>query len=125
MKLKNFTSENDKIIGDNIRKLRALCGISQFDMARYLEVSYQQVQKYEKGINRVSAERLFRLRHLFGVSYEQFYQGVSIDNDRRIVSTKEHRRADQMLQDKMDALSSLTLKHKALRIIDILVDNSR
>jgi len=49
----------DVFIGKRMRELRHVNNISQVELGRELGVSFQQIQKYEKGVNRVSAARLF------------------------------------------------------------------
>jgi transcriptional regulator with XRE-family HTH domain len=51
----------DAYIGTQMRNGRAILGLSQEVLGKKLGVSFQQVQKYEKGINRVSAARLFEI----------------------------------------------------------------
>lgn len=51
----------DDYIGARMRDRRTKLGLSQSDLAQTLGVSFQQVQKYEKGVNRVSAARLFEI----------------------------------------------------------------
>lgn len=65
-----------KAIGKNLQRLRRGFGYSQQDIARVLGVSFQQVQKYEKGESRVSAEKLFHLKHFLDVPYAVFFEGV-------------------------------------------------
>jgi transcriptional regulator with XRE-family HTH domain len=48
----------DKALGEKIRTRRVAAGISQAELGKELGVSFQQIQKYEKGVNRVSAVRL-------------------------------------------------------------------
>lgn len=65
-----------KVIGRNLTCLRKLRGLSQKDVADILQTSFQQVQKYEKGVNRIPAERLFRLKTSLNVPYECFFIGL-------------------------------------------------
>ena len=51
----------DKIIGQRIRQLRMQNGVSQSALADALNISFQQIQKYEKGINRTSPDRLMMI----------------------------------------------------------------
>lgn len=60
-------------LGARIRTLRKQRGIRQQDMAAYFGVTFQQVQKWEKGMNRISAARLKMLCGLFDVSLDQFF----------------------------------------------------
>jgi transcriptional regulator with XRE-family HTH domain len=55
-------------VGETIRAHRLLAGMSQGDLASKIGVSFQQVQKYEKGTNRVGAGRLPQIAEIFGVS---------------------------------------------------------
>jgi transcriptional regulator with XRE-family HTH domain len=58
----------DEFIGKRMRELRHVQNISQAELGRELGVSFQQIQKYEKGINRVSAARLFDICKALNVS---------------------------------------------------------
>src|SRR3954454_3677615 len=57
----------DVQVGESIRAHRLLAGMSQGDLARKIGVSFQQVQKYEKGTNRVGAGRLPQIAAIFDV----------------------------------------------------------
>jgi transcriptional regulator with XRE-family HTH domain len=57
----------DAKVGESIRAHRLIAGMSQSDLARQLGVSFQQVQKYEKGANRVGAGRLPQLARIFDI----------------------------------------------------------
>ena len=54
-------------VGESIRAHRLIVGMSQSELAGRLGVSFQQVQKYEKGMNRVGAGRLPQIAKIFGV----------------------------------------------------------
>lgn len=58
---------------DNLLVLRKKRALTQSDVADYMGVSYQQIQKYERGLNRISAENLYRLSRLYGVCMEHFF----------------------------------------------------
>lgn len=66
----------DKVIGHNIHIRRHALGLSQQELAEHLGVTAQQVQKYEKGTNRVAGNRLWELGKLFKVPVQNFYEGV-------------------------------------------------
>lgn len=57
----------DGEVGESIRAHRLIAGMSQTDLANKLGVSFQQVQKYEKGVNRVGAGRLPQIAEIFNV----------------------------------------------------------
>lgn len=60
--------------GRNLKILRTRYGYSQHAIACVLNVSYQQIQKYETGTNRLSAEGLFILKHFYDVPYDVFFE---------------------------------------------------
>jgi len=66
----------DKHVGSRIRERRRELHISQQEISNILGVSYQQLQKYENGNNRISAGRLFLLAHILKIEVGYFYQGL-------------------------------------------------
>lgn len=64
----NPPHEIDIFVGERIRTIRAAVGMSQANLAEHLNVSFQQLQKYEKGTNRVSASKLVMIAQALGVS---------------------------------------------------------
>lgn len=63
----------DRHIGERIRERRAEMGLTQEELGAALSISYQQVQKYETGANRVSAGRLFDIAATLGVDIAYFF----------------------------------------------------
>lgn len=61
-------------VGSRVRFRRMLLGMSQEKLGEKLGLTFQQVQKYEKGINRIGASRLFDLAQVLGVSVQFFYE---------------------------------------------------
>ncbi|WP_417460148.1 helix-turn-helix domain-containing protein [Kordiimonas sp.] len=66
----------DKHVGRRLRDRRRSLDLSQQDIANILSISYQQVQKYESGLNRVSAGRLYLLAHIMHTTVGYFYEGL-------------------------------------------------
>jgi transcriptional regulator with XRE-family HTH domain len=66
----------DQHVGERIRLRRTELGLTQEQLAEALEVSYQQVQKYETGANRISAGRIFELARKLGVDIGFFFEGM-------------------------------------------------
>lgn len=62
----------DAVIGANLRRLRKKRKISQTALGRHLGVSFQQIQKYENGTNRLSVSRALDICGLFGMSLHEF-----------------------------------------------------
>ena len=73
---KRRAGPEDVEIGRKIRALRLQRGMSQSQLAEAIGLTFQQVQKYEKGTNRVSAGRLQQIADVFGVLITFFYSGL-------------------------------------------------
>ena len=63
----------DVHVGARVRLRRMLLGMSQEKLGEHLGLTFQQVQKYEKGVNRIGASRLFDLARVLGVPVQFFY----------------------------------------------------
>lgn len=115
-------SPADRIIAANIRRLRLERGLAQEAVAAVLNVSYQQVQKYEAGHNRLCLARLVLLRDFFDVPLEEFLRGAPGTDQR----------APRQIQDpellalceKLAALQDRNLARKACRILEALIATS-
>jgi transcriptional regulator with XRE-family HTH domain len=66
----------DKLVGQNIRIIRQGRGMSQTELGRMIGVTFQQVQKYENGTNRVGSGRLFKIASVFDVPITAFFGGA-------------------------------------------------
>ena len=64
-------------VGNRVRIRRMLIGMSQERLGDLLGLTFQQVQKYEKGVNRIGAGRLFEVSRILDVPVDFFYEGVS------------------------------------------------
>ena len=72
----NRANDTDRHVGTRIRERRIMLGLSQQQMADLIGVTYQQAHKYERGINRISAGRLFEISQVLGVPVGFFYEGL-------------------------------------------------
>lgn len=77
----------DAYVGERIRERRTVLGLTQEHLASALDISYQQVQKYETGANRVSAGRLYEVARKLDVDVSYFFEGLDEDSD---VNPLEH-----------------------------------
>ncbi len=66
----------DVQVGNRVRIRRMLIGMSQERLGDLLGLTFQQVQKYEKGVNRIGAGRLFEMARILNVPIDFFYDGV-------------------------------------------------
>src|SRR6188472_1002835 len=72
----------DVHVGARVRLRRMLLGMSQEKLGEKLGLTFQQVQKYEKGINRIGASRLYDLAQVLGVPVQFFYEDAPIGESR-------------------------------------------
>lgn len=75
--MKSPPHPNDVLVGANMRLVRNAARMSQTELATKLGLTFQQVQKYEKGTNRLSAGRLLTIAHLLKVPIAAFYEGAT------------------------------------------------
>lgn len=66
----------DVHVGKRIRHRRWIAGTTQQQLAEKVGIKFQQIQKYETGMNRVSASRLWDIAHALGVSVSFFFEGL-------------------------------------------------
>lgn len=71
-----FTERIDKVIGERIHELRISMGFSRQQLAAKIGVTHQQLQKYEKGINRISAGRLLAIAIALKKTVDYFFENV-------------------------------------------------
>ena len=69
----------DVFVGAKIRERRLMLGMSQENLGDRLKISFQQLQKYERGANRVSASTLHRLTQILDAPVSYFFDGAPID----------------------------------------------
>jgi transcriptional regulator with XRE-family HTH domain len=105
----------DKFIGARLRARRLLVRMSQERLGEALGITFQQIQKYEKGTNRISVSRLHQIAQVLGVPVGYFYDGAP--GTQQAAGPREAAGA----ADEADFLSNadgLQLMHAFLRIDD-------
>ncbi len=70
----------DRHVGARMRERRIMLGLTQQQMAELIGVTYQQAHKYETGINRISAGRLYQIARALGVEISYFFEDVEPGN---------------------------------------------
>lgn len=71
----------DKLVGQNIRIFRTAKGISQTELGEAVGVTFQQIQKYEKGANRVGSSRLAKIAKVLEVPISRFFDNTAMASD--------------------------------------------
>lgn len=105
-KTKGVADLIDKHVGKQLRSRRILIGLSQEKLAEEIGVTFQQVQKYERGTNRISASRLYTFSKLLDVSIDYFYSGLE--------GVKKTKTASGMSDNEQESFTGNTQDNKHL-----------
>ena len=85
--VRNKPDPVDVHVGGRLRERRQLLGLSQGEIGARLGLSFQQIQKYERGTSRIGASRLYRLSKILGVSVTFFFEDMPME----AVAASRHR----------------------------------
>ena len=75
--MQKVPNPTDKHVGARVRMRRMMIGMSQEKLGEALNLTFQQVQKYEKGVNRIGASRLQQIATILGVEPAFFFEGLA------------------------------------------------
>ena len=87
--MKREINEISKMIGHKIKLSRKSLGLTQDQLARCLGLTFQQIQKYESGVNNVSICNLYKLSKILKVNVNYFINNNIINKDNTDIETKE------------------------------------
>jgi transcriptional regulator with XRE-family HTH domain len=104
----------DAQVGNRVRLRRMLVGMSQEKLGELLGLTFQQVQKYEKGVNRIGAGRLYHVAQILGVSVSYFYEDVPEQNS--LASTAANDRATPSAVEFLSSNEGMQLTLAFMRI---------
>jgi transcriptional regulator with XRE-family HTH domain len=90
----------DVHVGSRLRLRRVLVNMSQEALGDAVGVSFQQVQKYESGANRISASRLFQLAGELGVEVSYFFEGLSLPSPQAAQKSIDDAKVTSLLSSK-------------------------
>lgn len=96
-------------IAQNIRTARMAKGMTQSDLARELDLSFQQVQKYETGFNRISADRLMAIAQILSVDIGFFFKGIDTEDPHPNIDATYLRACAELGQIQSDAIRTSVL----------------
>lgn len=121
-------------VGKRLRLKRTILGMSQEELAKTLGITFQQVQKYEKGVNRISSSRLFDIAQALSVDIAFFFDeygeenpiyGFAEDEDKFAHEKDEVSNREIMsLVKAYCAIKSSETRKKAIELIKSLADNT-
>jgi transcriptional regulator with XRE-family HTH domain len=117
-------SDADIVIGESIKAQRNLIEMSQDDLGQALGVSFQQIQKYEKGINRISSGRLTELATTLQCSVTDLVGGADKTSAKstpfsRYVASKE----GVAIINAMAKISSPALRRHVINLVETLASH--
>lgn len=112
----------DRHVGGRVRLRRTLAGMSQEQLGEQLGVTFQQVQKYEKGSNRISASRLWQIAEILDVPVAFFFEGTRTSAAQNAAGFAEDRQAE--ITGIANSTESLQLLRYFTHIIDPKVRRS-
>ena len=94
----------DEHVGRRIHMRRRLLGWDQKKLAQKLGISFQQLQKYEQGINRLSASRLWDMSMVLGVSVNFFFEDMNEQTNGTFLSLEDIRDDDEWIMNKNETM---------------------
>jgi transcriptional regulator with XRE-family HTH domain len=116
---KRSTTGSDAFVGKQIKIARLEIGVSQTELGEAIGVTFQQIQKYEKGQNRVSVARLMMIARALCKPMEYFYEDYRREAEAALTSSQAFL-ADPFARDIIDAWVKLPA-HKRLAFRDLIV----
>lgn len=118
----------DKRLGERVRRRRLELGMSQEHLADVLGVTFQQVQKYEKGVNRIAASRLFDVAAALDMPVAHFFEGLSKGGGKRTEANAATAGFERVLatpegiqlMKSFASISSLKLRRRVVELVKAL-----
>ena len=111
----------DHAIGEQVRARRLVVGLTQEKLGDALGVTFQQVQKYEKGANRISASRLRQIATALDVPITRFYDGGGVvDGVDGAVSDPAHVREDAQLLRAFGRIGDPLVRQRLIALVESL-----
>lgn len=123
--VKMSASDIDVHVGTQMRKRREALGISQGRLGRHLGLTFSQIQKYEKGTNRIGAGRLYQIAAFLGVTPSHFFIGID-GEDEATSRQREESRADEVrtLNDAFSSIGDVETRASVLALVRSLAGDA-
>ena len=120
---KKQPSSIDAHVGSRVRLRRMLIGMSQEKLGELLGLTFQQVQKYEKGANRIGASRLFDIAQILGVPVQYFFEELAATKDIHGSNGSHFSEGDRepFVMDFVSSAEGLQLIRSYTRVTDVRV----
>ena len=115
---KKAPNPTDKHVGARVRMRRMMLGMSQEKLGDALGLTFQQVQKYEKGANRIGASRLQQIAHILQVPVSFFFEGAPAAPGQQPVEGMSEAPSPAYVSDFLATSDGLALTKAFMRIKD-------
>ncbi|MEZ5957638.1 MAG: helix-turn-helix transcriptional regulator [Hyphomonadaceae bacterium] len=117
----------DRKVGQRVRSRRLEIGMSQERLAELLGVTFQQVQKYEKGVNRIAVSRLWDISIALELPVSRFFEGVSVrgvaENRQEFVDDALATPEGAQLMAMFASIKSQKLRRKVVELVKTLTED--
>lgn len=120
----------DRRLGQRVRTRRLEIGMSQERLAELLGVTFQQVQKYEKGVNRIAASRLFDIAGALELPVARFFEGLSSTRASGVTETQQGYIQDALatpegaqLMALFASVKSVKVRRRVIELVKAIVDD--
>lgn len=111
----------DVHVGKRLRMRRTMLNLSQDEMAKEIGLTFQQIQKYEQGVNRLAASRLYELSYLLGVSVDYFFEGFEGGEQEHKARTLNSRESLQLIRAYC-RIKEKDLRQEIMKLIHLLAE---
>jgi transcriptional regulator with XRE-family HTH domain len=119
---KDGPSPIDVHVGSRVRLRRTLLGMSQEKLGEAIGLTFQQVQKYERGMNRISASKLWKLSNVLDVPVSYFFDDIGVDEEGHLpAGVNIESGTESLALDPMAKRETLELVRAYYKIADPLV----
>jgi transcriptional regulator with XRE-family HTH domain len=106
----------DKIVGECLHKRRVTLGITQEKLAKAIGVSIQQIQKYEKSVNRISSGNLYQMAKFLEVPIDYFFRYL-IKNEKPIIINDSREKETISMINSFNAIKNPSTKRQLLALM--------
>jgi transcriptional regulator with XRE-family HTH domain len=122
--VKMSAREIDVYVGQQMRKRREALGVSQGRLGRHLGLTFSQIQKYEKGTNRIGAGRLYQIAGFLGVAPSHFFMGMNSEDPASLTQRQDSRRDElRTLNDAYAAIRDEETRASVLALVRSLASD--
>ena len=123
--LEDGPREIDIHVGLRVRQRRVLCGLSQTALANLIGVTFQQLQKYERGMNRISASKLWQLSQVLDVPVQWFFKEYSeLEEENEVQQESLHMKRETLELVRNYVAAPPDVQQKFLSLLKSIANNA-